>query len=614
MGWLVRYNGFGTEPSDPELESGWYHLTIDAYAAQPQYADDGVSRRATRHVLRGTALIRETTEAAFFAKWREAEEAFGAVGKSLQISSDAYSTGDDYLVDFDADNDPPFSIGFPRGEINITRVAGQLSAFVGFTLEWETPPVAVASPESSILAHWWTQSWDHDEAGYLKWTVSGQLVVALDGTLGSAPAFETNPDAFRELIYPTLPPNFRHESSQYAVSPQGDALIYSITAAEHARPLPAPARVGRGSFVWRRDATSAGGALLGIKMFDVELEGDPQAGRNDLLAAAVRCSVNRIVWGGPGADRILSVEVQENDIFSRNSIRLAVVAQAIGSAVPFSMRNPSTNQPIDIGTPLVGALDGLTAGFRPNAYGAALVRGVRRAIVGTYEAPTKAEYESVDQSSEEIYSYVDAGVGTILPPIPVGDETEFIQRDHGAASYLRVTAKEHVSVDDRRHLFVPIDPSASAIPVQRTAPVVRIFSRVTIVRLKVAPERVMMAVPSGGMVTHENWAVEVGTVDANNNRVFVAVYEREVVLSKANANAAVFVTRSVNVPGVGEVEFTAFEPESLALPGDPRTESSSSIRSRNIFGVHPRSNGTTIFDHVLRLDLEAEYGLAASNP
>jgi hypothetical protein len=612
MAWEIRYNGFGTSATNPETESDWYAVTVESYAATPVYADDGISKKAFRHSLRGTAIIRERTEAEFFATINRATDAFGPVGEALYVASDAYTSGDDLLYVFDPGTDTATTIGFPRADITVNRVAGTLAAFVGFSIEWETAVAAPDTAESSVLTHWWSQQWSQDEVGLWSWTVNGELVVSLEA-LGAGDEFSTNPDAFRELVYPRLPPNFRHEASQFAVSPSGDALIYSITAKEHARPIPSPARRGKASFTWRRDAGSAA-SLLGIKVFEAELEGDANAGRNELLAAAVRTSLNRIVWGGPGADRIISVEVTEDDAFSRNIVRLSVVAQAIGSAVPFTITNPVTRQRVSLGTPLVGALDGLDPARRPNAYGAALVRGVRRGIVGTYEAVSKAEYEGAAGAAEQVYTYDDAGVGTILTtPVVGGAETDFITKEHGDAQYQRVTAQEAVSPVYNRHLFLPADPAFPAIPIQRSAPLVRIYSRVTMVRLRKAPEKIFLAVPEGGVVKFEDWKVELGGLDANNNRTFVAVFERVVELSTTATNGGVFPTQSVSIPGFGTVPFTSFTPSFMALPGDPRTESPNGIRSRSVFDPHPRHNPP---DDVFQFGLPAgpPYGVGGGNP
>lgn len=572
MPWQVEYNGFGA----------WTNLTIESVRYEPIEESDGTTARTLRGIIRGRGLIANANENDLRADIANVRAAFAERERRLLINNGATTA----IVDIDpvsVGGTPTLARGYPRATCDIVEIAGTITAMVAFEIQWVEAPAT--DEDDDILSHWWQQRFNIDEAGLSTWTVNGGLHVA-DNAAGEPneppdddPTQGPEPDIYRRLVFPAIPENFRVKSMEWAESEDGNRLLYQIVAQEHARPLPAPARRGSGTFTWRRAIES--GDLLGVKSFDAELEGDANADRGELLASLLDAASNRITFAGAGSDQILSIEVTESDIFSRNRVGLRIRARGVASA---------DNNPLSPGFNLLKSLvaDGEQA-VTMDPYGSALVRFVKRVVfAGGYVAndfpiaqtatvgePTAAPTPyAIDETA------IVADFETVLPPGQLTDETGG-SAEHAEYPFLKVSVKERVYTE--QHAIALKEQSINGVdyPYQTETPDLFLESEYEIIRQGKPAEEIFLKPVAGAMLIAESADIKPGEIDANNNRSYVTVYRRRMQVLRTPQSASRFVSESGTIDGITFFLRRAVVPN-IAIGADPRRETVSEADNRTI--------------------------------
>jgi len=407
----------------------------------------------------------------------------------------------------------------------------------------------------------------------------------------------TNPDRYRALVMPAVPSNFRVESMRWATDKSGNKLMYRISLKEYARPLPYPAKKGTGRFTYQRSL----GNLLGVKMFDGELEGDTNSNPKELLNSLIRIAASRIRFGGSSAtpgedsdtanDLIQSVTVTENDIFSKKSISLRIVAQGMQTLSRFGVENdPDGGSALGFNmlSPFFEA-DDLSVADRPNSHGASLIQSVKRQMYLPWNPNESSAWEDTnfpkalwrradEWSGEDIALSVEDTVfekTTPPPEVGKGEHADDSIENTGQVEnpYALVSGTESVTYKSNAVVMSGQSLSALDVVYQTAKPIVLIESEYRVSRLGLPPKRFMLNKPKNGVVLEETFDVNRGDVDANNNRNYIGVYRRVVRLLD-NGEIAGFYNSSFTLPGWGTVEMRAWWPPNglLASPADPRFE------------------------------------------
>ena len=630
--WNIIYNGFGSQVSGlggvPGATSRWNHVKVQTQRSVPVYSTDGVSIETMRHTITGTALITSDTEANFNTTLKNARNALTkapAKNKGLEIYISADGTTPDSGVEFATSDvtdgivtatqthsytgvfqDNSMSViysgsneddyGLPICEFTINEIKGTLTAIVGFTITWHKYEPPSGAGAFDVLSHVWSQEHEISRRGLARITITGQLRVKNfttdDGQgLGGTDATRgTDPDRYRSLVMPVIPFNFRLENMRWATDTAGTTLNYTVTLQEHARPLPAPAKDGSGSFSYRR--TNTGPGYRGIKTFQGELEGDGSSNPGQLLASLIDCASTRISFGGANVDdpidQIVSLEVTESDIFSRRRIGLKVVALGMQVTDPIG-EGPGGPDP---GFNVLGSFfteDHLNSS-PPNEYGNRLIKSVKRQLFIPYDPSTNNEYsttnfpqalmadattfsaDSSDYMVDEIVTVDDTG------GVPDGYESEgnIDETKHSEQPYTMVSGKESVQIDNNYRVVSGCGLYSPDMVYQIGKPKVFLVSEYVMSRMNKPPTKFLLTKPNNGLITEQSFDIERGPIDANNNREYRGVFRRVVRILDDGANTDGWgIDSSVVIPGWGLIYTRSWwPPNNLGLPVDARIEGS----------------------------------------
>jgi len=630
--WAITYNGFGTEGASAPFQ--WSHVHVNSQSSEPVYGDDGISVETVRHTINGTALISADTDAAFRVLLLNAREhltrpPMDGLANSLKVWLD-YSSGTgtqeitagqfsansvagiDTEVDTEQVTEPETvsvyyygaqedDYGIPRCTFDINEIYGTKTAIISFTITWHKLEPPIADVDWEVIHHSWTQTYDIDNNGLTTLTIEGDLKVRhfMDGEQNfETTARGTNPDRYRTLVMPSVPPNFRVQNMNWATDRTGNRLMYRITLREHARALPFPAKTGSGRFSYHRDH---GSAYLGMKVFDGELEGDAKTDPRSLLNTLIRVAASRIMFGGsgvspgePGAtpvDRILAVTVTEHDIFSKKRIGLRITAQGLQTTSPSGQTN-DPNGPMGLGFNLLDKFfdsdDPATLAERPNAYGSGLIQSIKRQMFVPWNPGTEDEWvektlpralwrRADEWEGEELTLVVDSEELEEITPPPVGEgdhaNSDIEATGHAQNPYTHVSGSESISVNSNVVVMSGQSMNSVDIPVQVGKPVVIVESEYQLTRTKIPPKRLLMSKPANAIILSESFDVNRGAIDANNNNTYVAVYRRVVRLLD-DGNGRGFYNATLILPDWGKVEMRSWWPVEGALtqPIDPRVE------------------------------------------
>ena len=652
-GYEITYNEFGSEGITGHL---WSYVKVNSYQSAPQFSEDGVTHYSTAHTLSGTAML-ETGAESLSAVINKARTKLQKVGRNLIIKLDnvvmANVGNDDYSKDGGLASEPrSYSVnaktdimGYPRCNFEITKFYGTENAVVNFTFVWMESLVDTLVGDGDdenaihILSHQWRNRFAISENGLQSWTVEGTLHVMPTNVTcyANTTYYGSNPDNYRALVMPIIPQNFRIKSMNWATDPTGQKLIYSIAMQEHARGLPYPAKTGTGTFSFKKSLDSQAG-LLGVKSFSAELEGDGRSNPKALLSALLSASSTRIKWTGKGKDLITSIEVTENDIFSKKRISLRITAKGM----PDQSQDNENLEDLSLSGLNFGIFDDFvpehaTLASAPNPYGGALIGAYKKKLFMPYEVYTLGDFpratpvshggtqEGVQDVSgngtiqpsmcsdyadgEKYYVFTQDVIG--IPPTQEdsdlsGEVTE-PSKDDELARYLKVKGTERVSVKNNIVTFTSHGRNFKAsVPWQVEAPTIITESEYILTRLGDPPPMMFYKHDDdSGIVLEERTAVEAGDIDSNGNKLYTRTVYRKVQLLSGFDNDIVgddntartytFVDGGDLVLVVNYVFITA---NRLATPYDPRIQTEAEIESTWQIGNKPDTNVYELDFHV----------------
>jgi hypothetical protein len=570
--WAIDYNGFGSDAGD------WTALHIAELNCEPVFAEDGVTIETHKHTISGTALIKGANDAATITAINDARGKLNLARKALVIS-----LGSTDLVDIEAGGDDQF--GTPICHATISEIYGGKAALVQFEITWhDYLELSGEDATYNIVSHQWRQTFAIEESGLQTHTVSGQLKTRYNASAVTDDLTRKgpNPDLYRGLIMPELEAGFRIKRLEFATDESKTRLVYTIEAQEHARELPGPAKTGDGTFTWRRGMMSSQG-MLGLKVFDAEVEGPPSTSPAALLGALVKCAQNRINFTGKNADQIMEIEVVESNIFTRNRIGLRITAIGTGNSP----------NPLDI-APGFDLLQDITEGtdeYEPiNPYGDGRIRSVLAAYfspVGDYTEATfpKAETESEEDTEAQAYQIPETTFEQFDSSlIEQGVEANQIQSAHTDYPYVDAQATEEIHVVPHMICLPSQSIAGKDLPYQTRKPSVFLMTEYRVSRTNEPPPRYMLGIPKGTMLVDERFVVKPGPLDANNNRTFHAVYTRVLQLIDIDQDG-MWVVETGQVPVLGDITLIRFVPPSkiLRMPFDPRTQAGSEVGAKTLF-------------------------------
>jgi hypothetical protein len=344
----------------------------------------------------------------------------------------------------------------------------------------------------------------------------------------------------------------------WATDKTGEKLIYSIVMQEHARGLPSPARRGSGSYRFKKSLDAQGG-LLGHKIFDAELEGDTKADTRLLLRALLNASAARIRWTGPAKDLITSIEVRENDIFSKKLIGLRITAMGMSD-------DSQTARP---GMPLSGINFGVFDDFvptnaeiatSPDVYGSPLIGAFKKQVFLPYADYTVTDFPraqlmgvsgtetlsgdnlaggvTIEENAcipnidENVYLVdTESDLVTIPPPNQgddySGDETE-PSEEASVSKYLNVRGTEKLGVKTHIKAFSTYGDPPVHLPWQVELPTIILESEYTLTRLSYPPPMMNFKMPLNAIVLDEQTRVDLGDLDSNGNRMYIRLTNRKI--------------------------------------------------------------------------------------
>jgi len=629
----INYSNFG---SDGTNQYGWDYIKIESYESKPVFAEDDQTQWTTHHSISGTAILRGSTQGmddCIIACRKALSKSHRLL--TIHLDSDLIvSTGTndfdkaDGLAQTDTTLDmgsAPFTdtAGYPRCSFVINKFVGNNHAMVAFTFEWMETMIDATLTEDGqanygVLSHQWRQRFSIAENGLQTWTVEGSLrvrpwFVPSNPLAVGEVQLGRNPDSYRRLVMPEIPSNFRVKRMDWGTDSSGENLIYTIVLQEHARRLPFPATRGTGTFVFKTSIESEAG-LLGVKMFDAELEGDAHSSTPALLAALLSASEQRIKWTGASKDLITSMEIRESEIFSKKVIGLRVTARGIDPNV-VSAINGQGLADMNFGILEDFLADGELQAISPDVHGAALICSYKRQLFIPYagynqtdfpvaqlmtleNSPTTGVTGGENDSSmpyvEQVYEVTEVVED---PPIGVGESMagelwgeEYQSTEDKKFKYLKVRGTERIGVNYNIHVFTTHTENKRQVPWQVNAPDIFIESDYTLSQHDNPPPQMFYKLPTTNcVVLEQQTSVEAGEISGNGHRVYHRHFKRKVQLLSGYVTDDVGVNyASINI-GVGEgvtatvkFQYPNF-PEKMRRPIDPRTDNHTTTPLLNMF-------------------------------
>ena len=201
--------------------TGLDNVKIDEWRSVPIYEVDGISHATTEHRFSGTALISAATTILFEAKLAQARALLLRPRGNLVVTLGALNHINITAPD-DADG--------PLANFRSSEPVTSLCAIVTFDISYSKYELNAAENKGDVLAHRWTQEWEIGRDGMMRHLVAGSLRVLASAaaTGGAAVNIGSNPDAYRQIVTPELPPGFRREFMRFAIDETGNRLRYTI--------------------------------------------------------------------------------------------------------------------------------------------------------------------------------------------------------------------------------------------------------------------------------------------------------------------------------------------------------------------------------------------------
>lgn len=545
------------------------HVFVDAFNCEPLYAGETTTVYAQKITVRGTAIVDNST--VNYSDFLFAIKVAGGRASHIVLTA-----GTDVLVNAKGDtyvgltND---TRGFPTIFLETTEIVGTKTALVRFEIEHHQ----AFDESNTVSAHRWRQTMTVDAAGKMTRSVNGVININR-ATTGTDLSIATNAawigkqawaDLFRNAIIPGVPgEGWRRESQEFAVDEQGTMLTYSFIDKRHTHDLPDGVLAGDVSCTYERSLTGSGTGMA-LVTFSAELEGSqglkgiPGTTPNrKLVEAAVQLARTRINLTMKRTI-VQRIRIEERDLLSGYRIRFEMEAMVVatssdsGSAIvplayeignEFTITRTETRAAPAYGAAMKVAgvdtqygmvpaylnnlVDGMddTGGLSPmpvaslftitgaNAYGAVTIAVISGAAGVT---AMNSIFEGRFQNDQEQPSNDSDGYTRMIPN----------------ASSFTVSKYESGLVK-----MSPMYVGAPELVFQTKKPVVHIKERTETVRMNQAPPKTMRPLPTDAILLGEDWRVAFGRFDAQGNRAFTGIFEREFALYDDGTSAAGYAT------------------------------------------------------------------------
>lgn len=576
-----------TGPAATPVTHTLTNVNLESYTATPQLADDGLTPRGVEYHVQGTAILDGEN-------WEAMKNALGRMGNRLV--SAVMVDGASELIDLTAARS---NIGGPYATMTATQVIGSKLSLVRFDIRDEVSMNRdLACAGSPVAAHTWTQAMSLDAAGRITRTINGTLRVARgSGKATTTPATVDSwnnrtpiADLFRKAIIPAPPSlGWRRQSQSFAYDAASTSLIYSIVDTQHAHDLPDGVRVGDMDFTYERNASDPGIANLTMT---VDLEADlglalksNTTPNRELVKAALALSKARIN-AGYGSMVITRVQITEREMLSRYAVHFVLEAQVYAGA---TQANNASIVPLAY---MVGQRFAVTRteGRAVAPYGPAVMLtdavGQQEATFGAYymvphyigNALNAMTCEGTDgQMPRANMNIVTDGntYGTIV--VTVFDNTQGLpeanaiftgqyaseqdQPDNTGSNtpseptYTKIVSHTvsltNVNYDSGMVRLSVMYTDGADLLFQTRKPEVRVRERLELSRANNPPAKAYRALPTYAYLIGEDWNVTYGKFDAQGNRLYTAVMEREYALYDGGGAASQgYINSAIGYAGV----------------------------------------------------------------
>lgn len=533
-------------------------VQVDAYNCDPVYAEGTQIVTEQTRTVRGSAIINTgtTNYASFAAALRNS---------SGRLLSALLVVNGQTLLNATSATD---ARGFPTAKMETTEIVGTQTALLRF----EVTNHVTFNEDQTITAHRWTQRMGVDAAGKVTRNVNGTLHITrsttgVNTTAPTGPSSYTGKvpwaDLFRNAIIPGVPgEGWRRESQEFATDELGTMLTYSFVDKWHLHDLPDGAKVGDMECSYERQLDTAGMAMV---QFSCDLEGDQgmqsitgTTGNRKLVEAAVQLAKTRIDLTYQRCI-IMRMRVTERSVLTGFAIRFELDAMVI----PHDDDGGGTTNIVSLAY-MIGNKFTITRTEtrEASAYGAAmLVSGVESqyAMVPYFinnlvdgmsntggTLPQAAMFNILKANSYGTISVAvisgDAGVaamntgfggafsGTQFQPAPVSSYTTAIPFQQGHTQ---------TTVDTGIVRLSPMYVDQPDLLFQTRKPCTVVTEHLEVARMNQAPPRYQRPLPAQAYLAAEDWRVSHGKYDAQGNRLFSGVYDREYVVYDTGSTSTV---------------------------------------------------------------------------
>ena len=561
------------------------NIEVSSYSSEVVMDDDGMTPRGFKIQCQGTGLVPIEDWSALQAGLQ------GGNGRLLHAyiwnGNGTQATAPSILAVTKARSND----GGPYAKLSATQVIGTTTALVTFDIHTEESACVGGQNESPLVSHTWVQTTSLDDAGYATRTVRGRLRVAraanADGVLTPASNGSWNTrrpyaDLFRRAVMPDVAGyGWRRISQEFAYDQTSLELHYAFTDKQHAHDLPDGVIVGDCNFSYERTAQDQGLANI---TFSADLTADIgsayRAGstpNRTLVAAAVQLSRTRINANFKNII-VTRMRVEEREMMSRYAIRFEMEA----TVVPRSSTDTAVILPLGemIGQSfLVKRFDEAGSG-QPrfvDAYGPAVdyTNGQVTTPLQTYAMvphyiDNLLNGQDCDGTSENvpyatamkfasanIYGAIDVTVGSGISGIPAmnapfdgtgyNEETKAMtQPADDADGYTQMvghsvsTSELHYASNFVRLTTMYMDGADFVFQIRK--PKVRVVERIEVASVNKPPTRRFRPFPADAYVIREDWTVTGCKYDSQGQRIYSAIYEREIEIADSATGAGGFST------------------------------------------------------------------------
>ncbi len=542
------------------------NVFVDAYNCEPQYAGETTTVHSQRIVVRGTAIV-DAGQPNYLGFRTALRDGSGRCNAITLVA------GGQTLVNAVGGATPNDVRGWPTVSVETTEIVGTNTALLRFEIEHHQ----AFNESNTVSSHRWRQTMTVDAAGKVSRSVNGTITVNR-ATTGSALTLATNAtwtgkqawaDLFRNAIIPGVPgEGWRRESQEFAVDEQGTSMTYSFVDKRHTHDLPDGVLVGDVSCTYERSFTGSGVGLAMVT-FTADLEGSPglkgivgTTPNRKLVEAAVQLARTRINLT-MRRTIVQRLRVEERDLTSGYKIRFEMEAQVQANASDSS----STIVPLayEIGNeftitrtetreaPAYGAAQEIAGvptqyGMIP-AYIGNIVDGMSTAG-GSSAMPVASLFTITGANAYGAVNVIvvsgAAGVTAMNAVFEGRFQNDQEQPSNDSDGYTRMIPNaSSFTVSRYESGLVKMSPMYVTEPelvFQTKKPVVHVKERTETVRMNQAPPKVLRPLPTDAILMGEDWRVAFGRFDAQGNRAFTGVFEREFALYDDGTSAAGYAT------------------------------------------------------------------------